>query len=155
MVRLTIVGGAVTNDVGDVLKSRGEDCGGGEGEEGSAFQLESRCVPASVPVKMLLTLLAPALSSVLSLTRSWCLQTAPTETKTMGMAVSLPHTVAVAVNPETQTSELIVVESPDAPIQMIKNSSCVHANYCSLKLVTPPVLYLILLVPSSQPQQPQ
>jgi hypothetical protein len=34
----------------------------------SALQLE--CVPASVPVKMLLTLLGPALSSVLSSTRS-------------------------------------------------------------------------------------
>ena len=93
------------------------------------FQLE--CVPASVPVKMLLTLLAPALLSVLSSTRSWCLQTAPTATESMGMAVFLPRTVVVAVNPETQMSELIVVESPDAPSQMIKNSSCVHANYCS------------------------
>jgi hypothetical protein len=37
VVRLTIVGGAVTSDVSAVLKSPGgcgEDCGGGEGEEG-------------------------------------------------------------------------------------------------------------------------
>jgi hypothetical protein len=37
VVRLTIEGGAVTKDVGAVLKSPGgcsEDCGGGEGEEG-------------------------------------------------------------------------------------------------------------------------
>ena len=106
--------------------------------KGSVFQLES--VPASVPVKMLLTLLAPALSSVLLSTRSWCLQTALTATKSTAMAVSLPHTVAVAVNPETQMSELIVVESPDAPSQMTKNSSCVHANYCSSTQVTLPVL---------------
>jgi len=36
--------------------------------KGSVFQLE--CVRASVPVMMLLTLLAPALSSVLSSTHS-------------------------------------------------------------------------------------
>ena len=106
--------------------------------KGSVFQLE--CVPASVPVKMLLTLLAPALSSVLSSTRSWCLQTALTATESTARVVSLPRTVAVAVNPETQTSEPIVVESLDHPSQMMKNSSCVHANYCSLTLVTPPAL---------------
>ena len=93
------------------------------------FELE--CVPAFVPVMMLLILLAPALSSVLSSTHSLCLQTARTATESMAMVVSLPPAVAVAVNPATQTSEPIVVVPPDAPSQMI---------YCSLALVTPPAL---------------
>ena len=58
----------------------------------------------------------------------------------MAMAVSLPPVVAVAVNPEIQTGEPIVVVFPDAPSQMIPKQSCAHGNYCSLALVTPPAL---------------
>jgi hypothetical protein len=53
------------------------------------------------------------------------------------MAVSLPPAVAVAVNPGTQMSGPIVVVFPGAPLQMIKKSSCAHANYCPLALVMP------------------
>jgi hypothetical protein len=144
VVRLTIVGGAVTNDVGAVLKSP-VDVGHvvkivevAKVRKGSTLQLE--CVPASVPVKVFLTLLVPALSSVLSSIRSWYLQTARTGTESTAMAVSLPPAVTVAVNPVTQTNELNVVVSPDAPSQMIKKSSCTHANYWSLALVRPPAL---------------
>ena len=69
--------------------------------------------------------------------------------------MSLPPVVAVAVNPETQTSEPIVVVSPDAPSQMVINLSCAHANYCSLALVTPPALMPISHAQTSQLQQPQ
>jgi hypothetical protein len=49
----------------------------------------------------------------------------------MAMAVSLPNppAVAVAVNPATQTNELIVIVSLDTPVQTI---------YCSFALVTLP-----------------
>ena len=73
------------------------------------------------------------------------------------MAVSpLPAVdVDVVLNPVTQTSEPIVVVIPDALSQMIKNSSCAHANYYSLALVTPPALSLISHAKTSQPQQQQ
>ena len=77
------------------------------------FRLE--CVPSSVLLQVLLTLLEPASSSVLSSTRSSCPQTEQTVTESRVMAVSLHPAVAVAVNTETQSSEPILVVSPDAP----------------------------------------
>jgi hypothetical protein len=117
-----------------VLKSPGgcsEDCGCGEGEEGISWSgRPGLCVPAFVPVKIFLTvtLLEPALSSVLS-SNPLVVSSDCTATESTAMAVSLPPAVAVAVNPATQTSGPIVVVSPDAPFQVI---------YCSLNMVTSP-----------------
>ena len=98
-----------------MLKSPG---GGGEGEEEIS-------IPAGVSVLCACDyasdIACASVLVVLSSTRSWCLQTAPTATESMAMAVFLPRTVAVAVKSGTQTSELIVVESPDAPSQMTKD----------------------------------
>ena len=77
------------------------------------LRLES--VPSSVLMKVLLTLPEPASSSVMSSIRSSSPQTEQTVIELRVMAEYLPPAVAVAVNPETQTSELIVVVSPNVP----------------------------------------